>query len=252
MATDLGEDRDATVQKVFDEVIDLFKPLARRDWLAWGGDLLFSEMRDDIERERVRKEREEAREAAAVAKKAELDARKTALVEARSLVLAEFRAKTISKDDLQRRNRELAAEAKDIERNEEEVVDEEEDEEDGPVVRLGKRKAKALEAVEGEDEVDEVDEGTTELEAKRARFEATGLIDFEGPVSPRYLRSIFDYTNEHVLVRSMRWVQVPAALHRRGGGREMQTMPVWGAGMLVAGCLEERGSKARISEGWRG
>jgi hypothetical protein len=82
MATDLGEDRDATIQKVFDEVINLFKPLARCDWLAWGGDLLFLEMRDDIERERVQKEQEEAREAAALAKKAQLDARKAVLVEA--------------------------------------------------------------------------------------------------------------------------------------------------------------------------
>jgi hypothetical protein len=237
MANDLGEDRGATVQNVFDEVLEAFKPLARREWLAWGGDLLFSEMRDEIEMERVRKEREEAREAAALVKKAELDARKAALVEARSLVLAEFRAKTISKDDLQRRNRELAAEAKEIEKEEEEVEDEEEDEEDGPMVRLGKRKAKALEADEGEDEVDEVDEGTTELEAKRAKFEATGLIEFEGPVSPRLLRSIFDYANELVLVRSMRWFQVPAGLRRRGGGREVQAMSVGGAGMLVAGCV---------------
>jgi hypothetical protein len=186
MATDLGEDRGATVQNVFDEVLEAFKPLARREWLAWGGDLLFSEMRDEIERERVRKEQEEAREAAALAKKAELDARKAALVEARSLVLAEFRAKTISKDDLQRRNRELAAEAMDIEKDEEEVEDEE-DEEDGPMVRLGKRKAKVLEADKGKEEVDKLNEGTTELEAKRARFEAMGLINFEGPVSPRYL-----------------------------------------------------------------
>jgi hypothetical protein len=101
MASDLGEERDATVQNVVDEVFEVFKPLARCEWLVWGGDLLFSEMRDDIERERVRKEREEVHEAAALAKKAKLDARKATLVEARSLVLAEFRAKTISKDDLQ-------------------------------------------------------------------------------------------------------------------------------------------------------
>jgi hypothetical protein len=106
------------------------------------------------------------------------------------LVLAEFWSKTISKDDLQRQNRELAVEAKDIKKDEEEVEDEE-DEEDGPIVRLGKQKAKVLEADEGKEEVDELDEGTTELEAKRARFEAMGLIDFEGPVSPRYLFNQF-------------------------------------------------------------
>jgi hypothetical protein len=56
MATDLGKDRDTTIQKVFNEVSNLFKPLAQREWLSWGGDLLFSEMQDKIERERVQKE----------------------------------------------------------------------------------------------------------------------------------------------------------------------------------------------------
>ena len=57
---DLGEERDPTVQRVVDEVFENFKPLARREWLAWGGDLLFAELSEEVAREQVE---EEARQA---------------------------------------------------------------------------------------------------------------------------------------------------------------------------------------------
>jgi hypothetical protein len=100
------------------------------------------------------------------------------------------------------------AEAKEIEREE---VKDEGDEEDGPVVRLGKWKAKALEANTGEDELNK---GTTELKAKRVRFEAMGLIEFEVLVSPQYLFDQFSsiLTNS-LVVQSMHQLQVPATLH---------------------------------------
>jgi hypothetical protein len=168
--------------------------MARREWLSWGGELLFPDLQDEVEREeqeaegkrqmeeqeaegaRKRIEEEKARRATADAKADRIAARKAALGEARRAAMLEFRAKILSREGLQKRNAEFADEASAISRaeaGEEEVeVEEIERGEDLPVVQVGKRKAGELEE-EGEDEVD----------AKRAKFTSTGLLDFEGPVS---------------------------------------------------------------------
>ena len=188
LADGLGEERDSIVQKVVDEVFELFKPLARREWLSWGGDLLFSDLYEEVERERkeeevirILEEENAIRQAEETAKKTKIEDRKAALGAARNAALLEFRAKTLSKEDLQQRNAELAAEAKAIERDE--VGDEVESERqiELPVVKLGKRKAVRMEDDEdGEDELNE-----QEIEAKRAKYATSGLLDFEGSVSSR-------------------------------------------------------------------
>jgi hypothetical protein len=51
MADGLGEERSAEVQKVVDEAFELYSPKAWREWLSWGGDLLFSDLQELVERE---------------------------------------------------------------------------------------------------------------------------------------------------------------------------------------------------------
>jgi hypothetical protein len=195
MADALGEEREPSIQKVVDKVFGLFVPMARREWLSWGGDLLFSDLQDEIEceeeeakarrrmveqeAEEVRKqlEEEEARQAAAEAKSDRLAARRAALGEARRAAMLEFRAKTLSREGLQKRNAEFTDEASAISRAE---AGEEEVEVKGTggaveasvAGQVSKRKVGEVEE-EGEDAVD----------MKRAKFASTGLLDFEGPVS---------------------------------------------------------------------
>jgi hypothetical protein len=201
MADGLGEERGPIVQKVVDDVFNLFAPMARREWLPWGGDLLFSDLQEEIEREvheaeakrrmdeeqaeveRKRVEEEGERRAAAAAKTERLAARRAALNEARRAAMLEFRAKTLSREDLQKRNTEFADEASAISRAEagededEAGYEEKEEEANLPVVVVGKQKAGELDmGGEGEDEV----EG--ELETKRAKFANSGLLEFEGLV----------------------------------------------------------------------
>jgi hypothetical protein len=96
MADALGEEREPSIQKV-NEVFGLFALMARREWLSWGGDLLFLDLQDEIEHEEeeaeVRRwmveqeaeearkwlEEEEARRVAAEAKLDRLAARRAAL-----------------------------------------------------------------------------------------------------------------------------------------------------------------------------
>jgi hypothetical protein len=218
LADDLGEERDSAVQKVIVEAFELFAPLARREWLSWGGELLFSDLAEQVEREereaaeaKARAEaeaaeakrledEERARRDAAAAKAAKLQGRKAALLAARSAALAGFRAKTLSKEDLQLRNAELAAEAKAIEREEvegevEKEEDEEEEADDLPVVRVAKRKAEIFE--DDEEEVDQLEEDG--VDAKRAKFASSGLLDFEGAVSFRFSISLLDLLTNPLL-----------------------------------------------------
>jgi hypothetical protein len=187
LAESLGEDRGPVVKGMMQEVVGAYAPLARREWLSWGGELLFPELREEVEKEerekeeaRKREEEKESKQAAAKAKAATLEARKAALGEAQRAIMAEFRAKTLSRDELQQRNAELAAEAYAIEKEEECEKEEDEVEEDtvefgdSSQVVAGKRKA---------DEVEEDDEGEDEIEAKRTKDVVNGLLKFAGPVS---------------------------------------------------------------------
>jgi hypothetical protein len=223
------------VQEVVEEAFSLFAPLLRRDWLSWGGELLFSDLREQVEREeREEKEarlreaeesermarrevEEEAKCVAAEAKAARLEARRVALGEVRKLVLAEFWAKTLLKDDLLRQNAELAAEASAIEKEEAgdgdevEVIKETVGLWEGSQVAVGKWKA---------DEMEGDDDGEDEVNAKRSKGVANGLLEFMGSVSNLY--RIYwdrDTLNDGVVVQSLRWLQVSAGLHREGGGR---------------------------------
>jgi hypothetical protein len=120
MANGLGEEHGPIVQKVVDDVFNLFAPTAHSEWLPWGGDLLFSDLQEEIEREvreaeakrwmdeeqaeveRKRVEEEGERRVAAAAKTERLVARRAALNEARQAAMLEFRVKTLSREDLQK------------------------------------------------------------------------------------------------------------------------------------------------------
>ena len=56
IANGLGEEHDSTVQKVINEVFELFKLLASREWLSWGSDLLFPDLYEEVEREQKEEE----------------------------------------------------------------------------------------------------------------------------------------------------------------------------------------------------
>jgi hypothetical protein len=118
----------------------------------------------------------------------------------------EFRAKTISKEVFRLRNAEIALEWRELNEeeregskveeigpskekgkgDEEKVTEGRDDEEvDGlPVIRTRKRKvAEPVEDEEGEEDIDELEEGTTGGGRKWAKREDKGLLVFEGPVS---------------------------------------------------------------------
>jgi hypothetical protein len=218
MADGLGKERSAEVQKLVDKVFELYTPMARPEWLSWGGELLFSDLQEAVERElrelevkrrleeeekeavRKKADEEETRRLAVEAKAAWIEARRAALGQARQAAMLEFRAKTMSREELQRRNAEFASEASSISREEAGieagVYNNEEaetmgvasergqgdapnngtaDDDEGaklPVVEIGKRKVE-----------DQGGDGEDEVEAKRTRFATSGLLDFEGPVS---------------------------------------------------------------------
>jgi hypothetical protein len=185
-------------------VFEAFKPLARREWLAWGGELLFGDLREEVAKEEAEEEARRAREvedgiqeAAAAAKAARIEDRRAALVVTRNSALAEFRAKSLSKEELKKRNAELEAEARDIERDEAgEEVEDDEEEPELPTVRLGKRKAVVLDVDEEEEEEDELE--ADETKAKRAKMSGSDLLDVEGPVSGRGSLNSFGFANNFV------------------------------------------------------
>jgi hypothetical protein len=180
------------VKQVVFEAYTAFAPLARREWLSWGGDILFFKLKEEVEEEerkaeedRARSAEEEARRLAEDAKRAEFAVRRAALEETRDLLFADFRAKRVTKEELRKRTAELAVEETMIAREEageedEEEKREEEDEEEAPVIRLGKRKTVPF-ADEEDDDVDQL--GDEQVEPKRARFASNGRRDCEGPVS---------------------------------------------------------------------
>jgi hypothetical protein len=202
MADGLSEECGPVVQNVIDEVFNLFVPMAHREWLSWGRDLLFSDLQEEIEQEvheaeakqqmeeeqveiEKRHVEEEERRQVAVTVKAEkkLAAHRAALGKARRAAMLEFHAKTLFWEDLQKQNTELADEASAIlkaearEDEDEARYKEKEGEANLPVVVVGKQKAGELDmGREGEDEV----EG--KLETKRVKFTNSGLLEFEGPV----------------------------------------------------------------------
>ena len=104
---------------------------------------------------------ENVQEAAVAAKAVQLEDQWAALAKARNLVLVQFHAKVLSKEDLQRHNAEFAAEASAIEWEEagEDEDGVEVEVEDLPVVKLGKRKAVVLEG--DEEEVDKLEADET-------------------------------------------------------------------------------------------
>jgi hypothetical protein len=130
-----------------------------------------------------REAKEEAKRMAAEVKAARIEAWRVALGEARKSVLADFRAKTLSKEDLLQRNAELVAEASAIEKEEAdngdevEVVEETVGLGESSQVVVGKRKA---------DEVEGDDNGEDEVDAKRSRGAESGLLKFVGLVSVSY------------------------------------------------------------------
>jgi hypothetical protein len=118
MANSLGEEHRPIVQKVVDEVFNLFAPMARHKWLPWGGELLFSDLQEAVEWEvwevevKRRMEEEAAEEAqkkaeeegtrrsAAEAKAAKIEAWRAALGQARREAMLTFRAKALSREEL--------------------------------------------------------------------------------------------------------------------------------------------------------
>jgi hypothetical protein len=187
LAESLGEERGPVVKGMMQEVVGAYAPLAHWEWLSWGGELLFPELREEVEKEecekeeaRKCKEEKKSKRAAANVKAATLEARKAALGKAQRSIMAEFRAKTLLRDELQQRNVELAAEVYAIEKEEECEKEEDEVEEDtvefgdSSQVVAGKHKA---------DEVEEDDEGEDEIEAKQTKDVMNRLLKFAGLVS---------------------------------------------------------------------
>jgi hypothetical protein len=128
-----------------------------------------------------REAEEEVKCVAAEVKMARVEAWKVVLGKARKSVLADFQAKTLSKEDLLRRNAELVAEASTIEQ-EEEAGDGEEVEVGEETMGLGE----GSQVVVGKwkpDEVEGDDDGEDEVDAKRLKGVANGLLEFVGSVS---------------------------------------------------------------------
>jgi hypothetical protein len=127
-----------------------------------------------------REAEEEAKCVAAEVKAARLEAWKVVLGEAQKSVLADFRAKTLLKEGLLRRNAELAAEASAIEKEEAgdgdevEVVEETVGLGESSQVAAGKRK---VDKVEGDNN------GEDEVDAKQSKGVVDGLLEFAGAVS---------------------------------------------------------------------
>lgn len=246
LVDDLGEERDAAVQNIVNEVFELFAPMARREWLSWGGELLFTALQERVAREereleaaRVREEEEETRRVAEAAKKAKLDARKTALFEAKNAVLANFRAKALSKEDLRRRDAELKAEADAIKRAE--AGEESEAEEELPVVVVAKRKATEVIDLEEDQEEDELEE-----DPKRTTGAEGGLLEVEGRVSLVVVLSSFVLnpglrSATDVLAsranRDASWTRA----HRSAGNVRTKRRGAIGAGFRGRGCARRAG-----------
>jgi hypothetical protein len=62
MAEGLGKERGPVVKGMMQEVVGAYAPLVCREWLSWGGELLFSELREEVEREDCELEEAKKRE----------------------------------------------------------------------------------------------------------------------------------------------------------------------------------------------
>jgi hypothetical protein len=51
LANGLEEERSEAVQRVVEEACELFAPLACREWISWGGKVLFLDLAEELERE---------------------------------------------------------------------------------------------------------------------------------------------------------------------------------------------------------
>jgi hypothetical protein len=111
--------------------------------------------------------------------------RRKVLEETWAALLAEFLAHTISKEELRARSATIKAEVEAIQQITMGQDDNEDNESEGEVEVMGSLKRKAVEE-DGEDELDD------EIEAKRAKFEGSGLLDFKGLVSVRIYSNIFE------------------------------------------------------------
>jgi hypothetical protein len=145
MADGLGEERSLEVQKIVNEVFEISVLMARCEWLSWGSKLLFPDLQETVDHElreveekrrmeeeateiaRKWAEEEETRRSVAAAKVAKIEARRTALGQARREAMLAFRAKTLSRDELQHRNTEFASEASLILRAEAGIEDDKDD-----------------------------------------------------------------------------------------------------------------------------
>jgi hypothetical protein len=101
--------------------------------------------------------------------------------------MLKFRAKTLSRKELQCRNMEFAFKASSISREAAGI------EEDG---ETGQGETPAI-LKRGLDEVISEDEGEDEVGAKRARFAKSRLLDFEGPVSRRLISECVVEADSH-------------------------------------------------------
>ena len=151
-----------------------------------------------------RADREAAIREAAAAKAAKIERQKQGLADTRAALAAEVRAKTISKEELKRRNLALQVESEAIKRVETgEDEEEKSDDEDIVILGTGTNKRKVSSHDDEDDELDEDDEGEEAVRPKRTKFEETGLLHFEGAVSVSADVVRFFATNIMFVVRSM-------------------------------------------------
>ena len=146
LADGVGDEHSEKVQVLVNEVFTLFAPLMQRKWLLWGGELLFTDLQEQVEREewekeavRVREWEEEMHWAAEEARKTKINVRRAVLAKVWVEVLNGFWAKRISKEELQRRDAEFVAEADVIKRAK--AGEDSEGEEELPEIMVAKRKA---------------------------------------------------------------------------------------------------------------
>jgi hypothetical protein len=218
MADGLGEERSAKVQKIVDEVFELYAPMARPEWLSWGGELLFSDLQEVVERElreleakqrleekekeaaRKKADEEEMRRLAVKAKAARIEAWRAVLGQAHRAAMLKFCVKMLSREELQRRNAEFASKVSSISQEEAGIMEGVEENEETQVtgVRQGKGREDVMNEGAGDDEegaelrVAEMgkrkvaklgEDREDKVEVKKTWFATSRLLDFEGPVS---------------------------------------------------------------------
>jgi hypothetical protein len=114
--------QSAEVARLLLDAIITYESFACREWLEWGGSILFGRLmaeaevqERELEESRKREEVEKERQAVVEARAEGFREGWRVLTEACHLVLAEFRVKTLSKEGLQTKNIEFEAEVEAIE-----------------------------------------------------------------------------------------------------------------------------------------